>query len=231
MNAVVLAGGGRDAVSAGTSAVNKAFVPIAGVPMVERVLTVLRSTPSIARITVVAPESAHEDRALALAHERRIAGKRIVDSLRRGVEGYADDEMLLLVTSDAPLLQRQALEAFVAALATSPADVVYGIAEKRAHKREFPDVPHTWARMREGVYCGAAVFGIRPRALPALERFLDHLASARKSPIRLASVFGWDMVFRFALGTLSVSRAGVRARPPISRERNGKTLAGGTKLN
>ena len=211
MNAIVLAGGRRDAVCEGTSAPNKAFVSVAGTPMVARVLRVLRATPGLERLAVVAPPSTFADPALALADERRPAGERIVSSLRNGTEGFEPGEILLLATSDAPLLEVEPLAAFVAQLAESGADLVYGIAERGAHERRFPGVPHTWARMREGVFCGAAVFGIRPRVVAHLERFLDALAAARKSPLRLASMFGWDMVLRFAFGALSIDSAERRA--------------------
>jgi GTP:adenosylcobinamide-phosphate guanylyltransferase len=211
LNALVLAGGLRDAVCEGSSAVNKAFVPVGDVPMVTRVLHALRSVPEIAQITVVAPIVALEDPALELADVRRTSGEHIVESVDRGLSETDPDAMTLLATSDAPLISTESLRTFVRELSTIDADLVYGITEKKAHEQRFPGVPHTWARMRGGVYCGAAVFGMRPRVLPALTRFLDDLAGARKSPLRLATFFGWDVVLRFALGLLSIGAAEARA--------------------
>jgi len=211
VNAIVLAGGSRDGVCEGTSAPNKAFVPVAGKPMVTRALEALRATPGLERVIVVSPPSTAGNGALRLADERRDAGERIVASLQNGVAGLSPGAMLMLVASDAPLLEVAPLVDFRSALERSNADLVYGIAEKSAHERRFPGVPHTWARMRDGVFCGGAVFGIRPRAVEALARFLDRLAAARKSPLRLASLFGWDVVVRFALGTLSIRAAERRA--------------------
>jgi hypothetical protein len=179
--------------------------------MVARVLRVLRDVPEIERIVVVAPQAALDDPALALADERRTAGDKIVASVERGLAERDPDAMMLMVTSDAPLLSVQSLREYVRALSASDADLIYGIAERRAHERAYPGVPHTWARMREGIYCGSAVFGIRPRVLAALCRFLDDLAAARKSPLRLARAFGWDVVLRFAFGGLSIRTAEERA--------------------
>jgi hypothetical protein len=47
--------------------------------------------------------------------------------------------------------------------------------------------------------------------LPALRAVLDDLGAARKSPLRLAALFGWDILLRFALGTLSIAAAEERA--------------------
>lgn len=179
--------------------------------MVTRVLQALRGVPEVAQITVVAPLVALEDSALSLADVRRSAGEHIVESVQRGLSGTDPDVMTLLATSDAPLLSPDSLGRFVQALATIDADLVYTIVERKAHEGRFPGVPHTWARMREGVYCGGAVFGMRARVLPALTRFLDDLGAARKSPLRLATFFGWDAVVRFALGLLSIGTAESRA--------------------
>jgi hypothetical protein len=44
-----------------------------------------------------------------------------------------------------------------------------------------------------------------------LERFIERLGAARKHPFRLASLFGWDMLARFAVGRLSIAAAEARA--------------------
>jgi len=211
MNALVLAGGKRDGVCDGTAAVNKAFVPIAGVPMVTRVLHTVRAVPAIEQITVVAPTTALDDSALEPADVRRSSGERIIDSVQRGLSESEPDAMTLVVTSDAPLISAEHLQRFAEKLESIEADLVYGIAEKKAHEQRYPGVPHTWARMRDGIFCGGAVFGMKPRVLPQLARFLDELAASRKSPLRLARAFGWDVVLRFALGVLSIDAAERRA--------------------
>jgi GTP:adenosylcobinamide-phosphate guanylyltransferase len=207
----VLAGGRRDAICDGTSAVNKAFVPVGGVPMVTRVLKTLRTVPQIEQITVVAPTVVLDDSALTLADVRRSSGDKIIESVQRGLSESDPDAMMLLATSDAPLLSTESLQEFMQSLASIDADLVYAIAERKAHEKRYPGVPHTWARMRGGVYCGGAVFGMRPRVVPALTNFLDELAAARKSPLRLARAFGWDVVVRFALGMLPITAAEARA--------------------
>lgn len=179
--------------------------------MVTRVLQTLRTVPEIEQITVVAPIGALEDSGLALADVRRSSGDKIIESVQRGLSETDPDAMMLLATSDAPLLSTDSLREFATTLASIDADLVYSIAERKAHEQRYPGVPHTWARMRGGVYCGGAVFGMRPRVLSALTRFLDELAAARKSPLRLARAFGWDVVLRFALGMLPISAAEARA--------------------
>jgi molybdopterin-guanine dinucleotide biosynthesis protein A len=212
MNAVVLAGGARDEVSAKTAgAANKAFVPVAGRPLVERTLASLRDVPAIGRIIVVAPRIAHASAALALADEKRSDGKRISDSLRAGLAGAPPDELLLVAASDLPLLTRASIEEFIALALARDADLSYACLGQETHNARFPDAPHTWAHLREGRFCGGGLVALRPRIMPKLELFLERLGAARKNPFALASIFGLGTLAQYALAELTIPAAEKRA--------------------
>jgi len=212
IDAVVLAGGPADELSERQpGAPNKAFVEIAGTTLVGRVLEALRASPSIERIIVVAPPSVHDHPGLALADELRPDGVRIRESLRNGLAGLPADKDALVATSDLPVLTPRAVEDFAAGIRRLDADLVYGCVEKSVHLARYPQVPHTWARMRDGTFCGAGMMAMKPRVLPHLERFIERLGAARKRPWRLASLFGWDVLARYAIGRLTVAQAEARA--------------------
>lgn len=212
MNAIVLAGGGPDAVSATVPGLpNKAFLPIGGIALAERVVTALRATPGIERIIVVAPAAAHAHAALAGADERRADGARMVDSLKSGLADAPPDELVLIAASDLPVLTTVGIAEFLAAAQSRDLDVAYAIVGQRVHVAAYPGVPHTWAKMVEGRFCGGGLAALKPRVLPALEGVLDGLGAARKSPLHLAALFGWDILPRFAFGSLTVDAAERRA--------------------
>jgi GTP:adenosylcobinamide-phosphate guanylyltransferase len=212
LNAVVLAGGPPDAVAAlEPGAANKAFITVGGRPLVERVISALRTVARVERIIVVAPALTHGSAALAGTDERRTDGPRMIESLRSGAAGFAADEPLLFVASDLPVLSTAALEEVLDLLAARDLDVAYSCLERRAHAARYPHIPHTWARLREGQFCGGGVCAIKPRALARLGDFLDALGAARKAPLRLAAVFGGETLTRFALGRLSIDGAEARA--------------------
>jgi GTP:adenosylcobinamide-phosphate guanylyltransferase len=212
LDAVVLAGGPMDAVAQQQAdAPNKAFVEIAGVTLVGRVLGALRRSRVIRRIVVVAPLLARERGELAAADELRPDGIRITESLRNGLAGFSPDRAVLVLASDLPVLTATAVEDFVERAERLDADVIYGCVEKRAHQGRFARVPHTWARLRDGTFCGGGIFALKPRVLPRLEQFIEQLGAARKHPFRLASLFGWDVLARFALGRLTIAQAERRA--------------------
>jgi molybdopterin-guanine dinucleotide biosynthesis protein A len=212
VDAVVLAGGPEDSVAQQQpGAPNKAFVEIAGVTLVGRVVYALRKSPSIGRIVLVAPAAARESADLAPADELRPDGPRITESLRSGLADFPPADAVLVVASDLPVLTPRAVEDFIQNARRLDADVIYGCVEKRTHLARFPEVPHTWARLRDGTYCGGGIFAIKPRVLPRLELFIERLGAARKHPFKLASLFGWDMLARFAVGRLTIAQAETRA--------------------
>jgi hypothetical protein len=110
-----------------------------------------------------------------------------------------------------PMLTRAALDEVIDAVIARNADVAYSCLERRFHDARFANVPHTWARLREGQFCGGGITAIKPRALPQLAQLLDSLGAARKAPLRLASILGWDIVPQFVLGRLSIASAEARA--------------------
>ena len=212
MTVIVLAGGPHDELAARTpGAPNKAFVEIRGITLVERTLRALRSAPSVARIIVVAPPQTHGTPALALADDWRPDGERIRDSLRSGLRDLPADEEILVSTSDLPVLTVESIEDYIARASAAHADLTYGCLEKRTHMAKYPQVPHTWAPLRDGTYCGTGFITMRPRVFPSLERFIEQLGQARKNPLRLARLFGMDVLLRFAFRRLSIAQAQARA--------------------
>lgn len=212
MNVVVLAGGPPDEVAAHTpGAPNKAFVDVAGKPLVQRTLEALRAAKDVERIIVVAPQSAHAHPALALADENRIDGRRIRDSLASGLNGLPPGDDVLISTSDLPVLTPQSVDDFIARVRQKDADIVYGCLEKSVHVRSYPDVPHTWVALKDGTYCGGGLMAMKPRVFPSLSQFIERLGHARKNPLQLAKLFGWDILLRFAIRQVSIADAEERA--------------------
>jgi GTP:adenosylcobinamide-phosphate guanylyltransferase len=212
MDAIVLAGGPLDAVARlQPGAPNKAFVEIEGVTLVGRVLSALRDAAGVRRLIVVAPLPMKEHRDMRFADELRPDGVHISESLRNGLAGLPPDDAVLIVASDLPVLTPIAVQDFVHGVNALSTDLVYGCVEKSVHMSRFPEVPHTWAKMQDGTFCGGGLVAMKPRALPLLERFIERLGAARKHPFKLASFFGWDMLARFALGRLTIAAAEVRA--------------------
>ncbi len=151
------------------------------------------------------------ERDLASADELRPDGVRITESLRNGLSGFAPDSDVLVVASDLPVLTLRGGRRLRSAGRRASTPTSSTVASRKACTwQRFPEVPHTWARLRDGTFCGGGLAAIKPRALPLLERFIERLGAARKHPFKLASLFGWDMLARFAVGRLSIAQAEAR---------------------
>jgi molybdopterin-guanine dinucleotide biosynthesis protein A len=210
--AIVLAGGPNDEISAlAPGAPNKAFVPIAGVTLARRTVDALRSTPRVGRVVAVAPLVPVALAELYSADEIRPAGATMSLSLRAGLAGFPPAGLVLVAASDLPILSAAAIEEFLDIAERSGADLVYACVERSAHERRFPEMPHTWAHLRDGTFCGGGLVAMRPRAFEKLDRFLGRLGAARKNPLHLASIFGYDVLLRYALRRLTVADAERRA--------------------
>ncbi|MDP9111173.1 MAG: hypothetical protein M3M96_06035, partial [Candidatus Eremiobacteraeota bacterium] len=128
-----------------------------------------------------------------------------------GLDFLPPNDAVLISTSDLPILTTASIDDFLIRVNENEADLSYGCVEKRVHLARFPNVPHTWARFREGTYCGGGFATIKPRAYPALARTIERLGRARKNPLALASLFGWDILAKFATRRLTVADAEARA--------------------
>ncbi len=208
----MLAGGPADTVArTDPAAPNKAFIKIGGIALVTRTLLALRAANHIEKIIVVAPPKTHTYPALNLADEFRADGELIGNSLESGLRGLEPDANVLVAPSDLPILSAEAIDEYVVRATQLDVEVTYGCLERRTHDAVFPEVPHTWARLRDGTFCGAGFATLRPRSYPLLAKFIERLGAARKNPFALASLFGWHVLLRFALRRLSIQDAEIRA--------------------
>lgn len=209
---VVLAGGPPDDVSALQPGLpNKAFLRIGDATLVERTIRALRASPEVGHIIAVAPLVAHHSPALAGADELRRDGIKIRESLHSGLHALPPDDLVLIAASDLPILTSEAVSDFVRRARERDPDIGYGCLERATHVARFPEVPHTWAHLREGTFCGGGLMVMKPRALPVLETFVERLGAARKNPLALAALFGRRMLLKFALRRLRLAEAEARA--------------------
>lgn len=214
--AVALAGGvlEDDFRRANFSVPNKAYLPIGGVTMLERVLRALRASRSVGRIRCVTQPKAY---AAAFGDDRSFCddviapGVDLIDSMLAGFAGLPPMQMVLVAATDIPLVTAQAIDAFGEAVRSLDCDLGYGCIRREAHVAAYPTIRHTWVRLREGTFCGGGISVIRAGAAQHIGSILREFAAARKSPLRLASLFSPFLVVRIALGLVGIAELERRA--------------------
>ena len=163
--ALVLAGsrGPTDPVAAAAGLPHKALVPVAGRPMLLRVIDTLRQCPEIGRIVLCLEDSSLLDRLPELAGPvaaGEIATLLAKHSPARSVLAALDQLPqplpLLVATADHPLLTPAMVRHFIGAL--GDADAAAAVAPESVIAAAYPQTRRTYIRLRDGAYSGCNLF-------------------------------------------------------------------------
>ncbi len=205
VNAVVMAGRANEGrLREVSDAPYEGLIDIAGRPMLDWVLRALRDCRRIGRIVVAGPEEALRGKIESDGISFVEPGGSMIENILRGMKELPEDQLMLAVSSDLPLLTGPVLDDFLDQCAERPADLYYPIIEKGVIEPKYPGVKRTYARLREGTFTGGNVLLVRPKLLrekyPRAEAFVE----ARKSPLKMAKVLGLGFVVRLLLNMLSL---------------------------
>jgi len=215
-SALVMAGvrPGGDALARAGGVPTKAFLPIAGTPMLLRVLRTLASAEQVEHVAVVgldAPTIAAEPSVAEIAAAGEIeflpGAATPSRSLLSVVDAHPERLPLLVTTADHPLLSPATVDLFCARALAGGGDFAVGLARAADVRRAFPSARRTWLRFRDGDYCSCNLFALlapRARNVPAA---WVRVEAQRKRPWRLIAELGPITLARFALGLLDLEAA------------------------
>ncbi len=202
VTAFVLAGrrGPTDALAQAAGQTHKACIPVAGVPMLARVLRSLSSMSHVQKIVVSIDDvSVLTALSEAQAVEFHTSSHSPAASVLDYYEAHQGDIPLLVTTADHALLSPQMLEYFCSAAeqTEADADVVVGVVTASLFRSQYPDSRRTFITLQDESFCGTNLFLLRtPQAANAV-RFWERAGQFRKRPWRLVSEFGFVNLVRF----------------------------------
>jgi GTP:adenosylcobinamide-phosphate guanylyltransferase len=213
VEAVVLAGGvDRGEIAQETGVAHRPLLEVGGRPMVQRVLAALRGAASVGRVVLVAPEPVQAVVGEEALDARVGAGDSFVDNIVHGVEATTPNvDSVLIITGDLPLLTPAAVNDLVQQSSKSRADMAYPIIPKESCERAFPGGRRTYAKLREGVFTGGNGVVAARDFFELRRELMDRLFVSRKSPLKLASMFGFGFVLGLLMGRLSLPQLEARA--------------------
>ncbi|AUX70288.1 hypothetical protein CHX26_12980 [Porphyrobacter sp. HT-58-2] len=212
--ALVLAGQrpGIDRLAAHFSREAKALIPVAGTPMLARVLRALADTPEIARIVVLAQDAPAllADAALAwTATDPRIAPRVSGHTISGSVLDVIDDPTIglpvLVTTADNVMLAPATISEFIAGIGAG--DVSVALVERSRLETAVGPNRRTWLTFRGGAYTGANLFALTGAGAVNALRFWERVEADRKSVLRLAAHFGPVLMVRLLLRSMNVHEA------------------------
>ena len=214
--ALVLAGarGDTDAVAELAGVPTKALAPLAGTPMIMRVLNALQASERVGPIVLCGPDPAAVESCAQLQDcikQDRVSWLPAADDLGASVQaalaGMDLKSTVMITTADHALLDVTIIDYFLDKVVARQADVSVGLVEHNLIRSAYPDAQRTTLKFAEGEYCGCnlyALAGARARdIIPLWQRTQTH----RKQPWRMAlGLFGLSALAKYACGRLSLEQ-------------------------
>lgn len=180
----------------------EANIEIAGKPMVEYILDVLKATPEVSSIYLVGPSEG-----LARYQGPNVEvvepGADLFENVKLGLE-KAKTDYVVICASDIPLVTAGIMKEFLDRCVSSGADFCYPVSSKGDCDKSFPGVKRTYVTLREGTFTGGNIFFVRKSAIGKAWPMVEKMISYRKSPLKMASVLGVGLLLKFALKIASV---------------------------
>lgn len=208
--AVVLGGGSsRDPLARAAGVPAKALVPVAGRLLGSYVIDALHGSELIDGIVYVGPLTGELRSRVDYAVP---AGNRFVDSLALGFGAalaMRPGARVLVTTADLPWLQAEALDRFIS---SSPpaAQLTYPIVPAAAALAAFPQQKRTFVKLRDGRFTGGNQMLVSAEVIPAFLELIDRVFAARKNPVALSSLLGFDVLLSLLLGRASLQQLEAR---------------------
>lgn len=215
MNALILAGsrGPDDPMAKAAGVSHKALLPVAGVPMLLRVVEAVHATPCIDRIHVCIEDAevvlqVPELEALHRAGVLEIvpAGQSPAASVAAALARIDLSQPLLITTGDHPLLTPAIVQRF---LDTAPldCDLAVALAPAEVVAAAYPGAIRTFYRLGRRRFSGCNLFLACSPNVTRIAEFWRSMEAYRKQPLRLIWRIGPWALIKVLLGAMSAEQA------------------------
>jgi molybdopterin-guanine dinucleotide biosynthesis protein A len=203
-----------DPVSRAAGVACKALTPVAGTPMVLRVLDALQQSQQIGpRLLCGPPRPLLEQSGVLKAgvdagdYGWTASRESPSASAAAAMEQIPESQPVLLTTADHALLSRRIIDHFCGQARTADVDLMVALAPHELVARAYPSMQRTRLRFSDADYCSCNLFAFmtpRSRAMTGVWRKVEN---QRKQPWCVMGILGWWPVFRYLLGRLSLQEA------------------------
>lgn len=208
VDALVLAGGSTKGLTTDENIPTKALIDIGDRPMIEYTLDALKGSREIDNIIVVLPSSVSEEPWFNKIDEVVHADGSLTDNFYAGLGKVVSDsksiKKVLAISADVPLLTAEAVDDFLDRCTEENASIYYPIVAKEDMEAKYPDVERTYMRLYEGKFTGGNLFLFDPRIAVRNKEALKKASEARKSPLKLIRILGFEFIVKFVFHWLTV---------------------------
>ncbi len=213
--ALLLAGGKSPSeILEATGVKLKALVEILGKPMFTYTLDALLDAEEVNQTLIFCGETCEAFPSLdgevattfSSTGDLADALKGCLDFYESEVGGSFWDSLLLISSSDIPLVTAAIVSDFILEARNLNADGVWPIVEKKHIEARFPGSKRTYLKTKQGTFTGGNMFLVKPKALRAKLPLINELFKHRKNPLAMASIFGFGLVFKVITGGISIPK-------------------------
>ncbi len=213
-HAVILAAGRGpdDPMAKAYGVAHKCLLPVAGQPMLLRVVRALEATAIEKPYALSIEDSAPYAKALG-KNSRSVASttpQNSAPSSALAAIAQIEKYPVLITTGDHPLLTPEMLSHFMAEAEASEADVLAALATGETIRAAYPETRRTYFKLGGTEVSGCNIFAVmNAKGLRLVEAWQD-IEKNRKKPLKLVAAFGVLPLLEFLLGRLTPERAFAR---------------------
>jgi GTP:adenosylcobinamide-phosphate guanylyltransferase len=192
----------------------KSLVPIAGTPMLERVIATLMISPWVGKIYVslsdihLLAEFTGLDQAVREGVVVAVQAQNSPSSSVLHAMGQLEDPYpLLITTSDHALLREEMVDHFCSEAMQSGADVCAGLTSSEIILASYPGSVRTYLKFRDGMYSGSNLFSLLTADGIKGPQIWRRAEQHRKQPWKIAKVFGVRLLIAYVFRRLTLNKA------------------------
>ena len=212
MDAIVTAGGipqPEEPLYEFTQGKSKAMLDVAGKPMVQWVLDALCSANTVEHVVLVGLTEENGLECSKITGYLPNQGGMLANlkaGLARVKEINPDIHHVLLVSSDIPAITGDMVDWVVNTAMQTDEDVYYNVITKETMEARFLGSKRTYTHFKDVDICGGDMNVIRA-SISANESFWEKIIAARKSPLKQASLLGFDTLILLLLRQVTLADA------------------------
>ncbi|HKY84658.1 MAG TPA: NTP transferase domain-containing protein [Anaerolineales bacterium] len=186
----------------------KALLDVAGRPMAQWVLDALNASAAVDGVVIIGLDATSgliPRKPVAYLPDHGGAVPNALAGVERALAIQPDATHVLLTSCDVPAVTAEMIDWRVRVGLEAAADFDYLAIERTVMEQRYPASRRTYTPLRGTQVCGGDINMAHVR-LAKNAGFIGRLTAARKSPLRMASMIGWNVLFLFLTRQLTIER-------------------------
>ncbi len=188
LSAIVLAGASAEGFDENLK--SRAMVKLGNTTMLDRVLSALYD--NCEQIIVVG------DIDTSFNVEVLSPAKTLMENIDIALKKVKGD-YVLLATSDIPFITKECVADFIEKGIALDCGFVYPICSKEKCQEIYPKLKRTYVKIKEGAFTGGNLMLMKKDFLISIMPIMQDLYLARKAPLKLAKMIGFDVIWKLLL--------------------------------